>query len=199
MTNRNIFTLLACVLLIFSISLNAQELKEHNSLAFTPIKIPSEIVSDFFLDEVSGIIKKNLEGEPFFVIRDLYNQYSEITFNNCIKNQCTAELPNAVSEGIVIMIGINTYTLKTGERKVSRYVTEDITENRYTLYISTAEILKDHYDLEFSGTFKKKSQLLKEADLIGKKIRGFYIKRKPKTKKEVIETDKVNKSEAKRS
>lgn len=194
MTNRKFSILLIYVLLIFSSSLNAQEVKKNNRLAFTPVKISSENAGDSFFDEVSGIIKKNLKGEPFFIIRDLYNPYSEITFNNCIKNQCTAELPNAVSEGIVIMICIDSFTVKTGERKVSRYVTEDITENRYTLYISTAEILKNRYDLEFSETFKEKSKLLNEADLIGKKIREFYIQRKPEIKKEEIDSDNESSS-----
>jgi hypothetical protein len=194
MTNRNFFILLIYVLLIFSISLNAQEVKEQNRLAFTPIKISSVNVYDSFHNEVSGIIQENLKGESFFVIRELYNPYTEITFNNCIKNQCTAELPNAVSEGIVIMIYIDSFTVKTGERMVSRYVTEDITENRYSLYISTAEILKDRYDLEFSGTFKERSKLLNEADLIGKKIREFYIKRKPEIKKKEKESDKESES-----
>ena len=192
MTNRKFSTLLVCVLLIFSISLSAQEVKKRNRLVFTPVKIPSENVSDSFLDEVSVIIKENLKGESFFLIRDLYNPYAEITFNNCIKKQCTAELPNAVSEGVLIMICINSYTVKTGEQKVSRYITEDFTENRYSLYVSAAEILKERYDLEFSGTFKEKSKLLNEADLIGKKIREYYIKRKPEVKKVSIKSDKEN-------
>ena len=186
MINRKFSTSMACLMLIFSVSLNAREIQKRERLVFTAIKISGENSPDSLLNEASMIIKKNLKGEDYFIINDLYNTEAKITFAGCIKKQCIAELPNAVSEGIVIIISIKTDTVKTGERQLSRYVIEDITENRYTIYVSTAELLKESYDLEFTGTFTERSKLLNETDLIGKKIREYYLKRKPEIKKEEI-------------
>lgn len=179
MINRKFLIILICTLYVLSPPLKALEVKKQKRLDFTVIKIPGESSVDPILDEISLVIKKKLKDEKFFVINDLYNPDSDITFQNCIKKQCTLELPNAAAEGVVVLIAVKGVTVKTGRRQLSRYVEEDITETRYTLYVSTAEILKENYDLEFKDTFMGKAKLLNKADLIGKDIRDYYLKRKP--------------------
>ncbi len=178
------FTLLIC---IFSSLLSAEENEKQERLAFTIITISDSIVSKSLINEATVNIRKHLTAEKFFLINDQATLTENITFNNCLKEQCAGQLARITPEGIGLLISITSEEIKIDEKHVSRYVIEDITETRYTIHAAAVDILNKKYDLEFKETFNSTAKLLNEADMIGKKIRDHYIKRKPLIKPEMKE------------
>jgi len=168
--------------LIFPRSVTAREADKPEKLVFTTITIPVSNVSDSLLNEVYNIIQKHLKGEEFFIINEKYTLSDDITFNNCIKKQCVRQLAGVTPDGVIVIISITSEEVKIGEKRLTRYMVEDLIEKRYILHIVSADLLKEKYDLEFTETFNNNSKLLNEADLIGGKIREYYMKRKPEIK-----------------
>lgn len=183
MKNRKLFAFMI-LLLIFPISLKASESSVPEKLTFSTILILDNNVPDSLRNDVIKIIQKHLKGEEFFAIVEDNIITDRITLENCIKKTCTAEMAETISDGIGLIISITSEDVKIGEKHISRYVVEDITEIRYTIDAAAVDLSKKRYDLVFSKTFNDSSKILKEADLIGIKIRDFYIKRKP-----VMKTD----------
>lgn len=150
----------------------------HDKLLVTPVLIRSD-VSSRFLDDVSAAIRKNLQSDDFFIINDKYPRDDSVTFNNYITGRCVTELAKVITDGIIILVAVKKGEVKIGEKQHSRYVVEDIIETRYTIYVSTVDLLAGRYDLRFRETVNDAEKLAVEADHIGKKIREFYIRRKP--------------------
>ncbi len=178
------------ILLTISSSLNAAEKEKPLKLIFTPIIISGGNQSGHLPDEVSMIIQKYLLEEDFFLINDKFVLTDEITFNNCLKKQCAAQLKAITPEGIVILISVITTEVKIGEKKLSRYIVEDITETRYTVNVSTVDIQKEKYDLVYTSTFNNTVKLLDYAESTGEKIRDYYIKRKPAVRADAAAAEK---------
>ncbi len=163
--------------LIFYLPL-ASEKDKLFTLIVSPVIISGDKKSGHLPDEVSMIIQKYLLEDVFFRINDKTVLNNKITIANCLKKECAAELKGITPEGVVIMISVTAVEIKTGEKRLSRYVVEDITEMRYTVHVSTADLQKEKYDLVFRSTYTNTSKLLDEAERIGEKIREFYIKEK---------------------
>lgn len=153
-----------------------------DKLLVTPVLIRSD-VSGRFLDDVSAAIRNNLQGDDFFIINDRYPQDDNVTFNNFITGRCVTELAKVIPGGIIILVAVKKGEVKVGEKQHSRYVVEDIIETRYTIYVSTVDLMAGRYDLRFRETVNDAVKLTVEADHIGKKIREFYIRRKAETGK----------------
>lgn len=183
---------LTIFLFIFPSLLSADETEKGERLTFTIITIAESTVSKSILNEAAVNIRKHFTGEQFFLINDQAALNEDITFNNCLRKQCAGELAGIAPDGIVIIISVTSEEVKIDEKHVSRYVIEDITETRYSINTAAVDLVNKKYDLEFKGTFNSTEKLLNEADQAGKKIRDYYIKRKPVTKPDVKEESKPN-------
>lgn len=172
MKKKNIFT--ALILLMFP-CLNlypaAMENGGQDTPVFTVIPINRVNSTEF---KASMIIKKHLEG---FIINDSFRLTKGINYNNCIAARCVADLADIAGSGIVILITITSEDVKVDEKQLTRYLTEDIIERRYTVHIITTDLGRTEYDLIFNETVSDPSKILTEVDRIGRKIREYYIKR----------------------
>lgn len=178
---KNNITVLAMVL-VFLLQIagaytEEQESTALNKLVITPVLISSDVSSPF-LDDVSSVIRKNLQADEYFVINDRFPRDERITFNNYITGRCVTELAKVIPGGILILVAVKKGEVKVGEKQHSRYVVEDIIETRYTIYVSTVDLSAGRYDLKFRETVNDPGKLTDEADTIGKKIREFYISKK---------------------
>ncbi|PKL17690.1 MAG: hypothetical protein CVV49_09875 [Spirochaetae bacterium HGW-Spirochaetae-5] len=190
MKNTKIFLLLLFILMAFFKSLNADEVEKVERLNFTLLKIPGAEASDSIRSDISKIIRKQLENEDFFIVNvdEQKNLYDKVNPDECIKKECVGELSSLASEGIVLMFSISSEEVKIGEKHVSRYVVEDLTEIRYTIQVAAVDVFNKKYDLMFTGTFNNTAKLYNEAGLIAKKITNYYIQRKPLIKNESKDT-----------
>ncbi|HPS59522.1 MAG TPA: hypothetical protein PK514_15585 [Spirochaetota bacterium] len=160
----------------------------QNKLVFTPVLVKSD-VTGIFMDDVSAIIKKNLQGDDYFFINDKFTPDERITFNNYITGRCVTELAKVIPGGIIILVAVKKGDVKVGEKQHSRYVVEEIIETRYTIYVSTVDLSAGRYDLKFRETVNDAAKLSDEADNIGKKIREFYTRRKSEVKTDAVKGD----------
>ena len=157
-------------------------------LIVTPVLIKSD-VSVTSMNDVSAAIRKNLQGDDYFIVNEKFVPDVTITFNNYITGSCVTELAKVIPEGIIILVAIKKGDVKVGEIQHSRYVVEDIVETRYTIYVSTVDLIAGKYDLRFREMVNDTAKLTDEADLIGKKIREFYIRRKSEVKTDAVKRD----------
>lgn len=161
------------ILLLCPFSLNAGENNIHN-LTFTLLTIPASDIPDDLNTESILKIKNPLLNEGYH-LDDYRPGFDEsINFDNCIKKDCVKDIRNFFPGKIVITISITSAEVKIGQKRISKYMVEDITETRYTIYAFTNDPSKDKYDLTFKKTFLDPKSLLKEAESIGLKIGEFY-------------------------
>lgn len=153
------------------------EISSQDKLVFTPVLIKSDVPGPVLVD-VSEIIQHSLQDDYFF-INDRFTPEAGVTFNNYITGRCVTELAKVIPGGIIIMVAVKKGEVKVGEKQHSRYVVEDIIETRYTIYVSTVDLTAGRYDLRFRETVNDTVKLTDKADNIGKKIREFYIMKKP--------------------
>ena len=184
MKNSRLPLIAALLIFLFPLTLAAGEPTEQ--LAFAPVILKGNNITPALMNNVFIKIMKHLRSEEFFVINDRLAATDKISYDNCLKKQCITELAGITSGGIVVLISLSAEDVKTGERPISRYMTEDIKERRYTIHVATADIFKSEYDLVFKKTFNDTAPLMNEADLIGRAIKEYYIKRKPEARPEVI-------------
>jgi hypothetical protein len=192
MKKINLFIILIFLLIIYPVSITARENSKIEKLIFTTITIPSSGIPESLSGNISMTIQNHLKDEDFFVINSNYTKTEGITFPGCLKKQCIDKLKAVTSGGIIILVSVSTEVVKIGEKHISRYAVEDITETRYTIYAASVDQLNEKYDLQFTKTFTDTAKLIDEADRIGIKIRDFYIKRKPEKKVKNIENGNKN-------
>ncbi len=182
--SRNIINsiILSCVALLvmwgFPAYSGDTEGMEQARLLVTPVLVASD-VSDHVLENVSHIIEKNLQVDDYFYINEGYAPESGISFNKYLTGSCLTDLASVIPGGIIILVAVKKARFKVGEKQHSRYVTEDLIETRYTLYVSTVDLSAGRYDLKFRETCSDPLKLSDQADYIGRKIREFYTGKKP--------------------
>lgn len=171
--------LLALILLLFPAFTYAKDAaKKKEQLSFTPVKLSGENITTELQNDGLMKILNHLQGEDFFVLNKTISATDNLTNDSCLKKNCTSDLAGLTPDGIVILISVISEEVKIGERRVSTYMTEDITEKRYTIQVTTVDIHKSEYELDFQKTFTDTGLIIKEADIIGESIREHYIKRK---------------------
>ena len=175
MNIKKFYTVLIILLPALLMPLTAQEAEK---LKFTTVMADAGVNPDPFLNKISLTIEKQLKKEKFFIINNQLNLTEKIDYKNCLKNHYFEAQTGIPPEGIVVIISLTAEEVKTGEKEISRYAYEDITETRYALNVATAQLRNEKYDLVFIKTFSDQSKLISRADIIGKKIREFYIKAK---------------------
>ena len=163
------------LLLSASLPINGDDKAAVNKLTFTIAAIKEAAISNTFLNTVSETIKKHLKDEDSFLINNQTKNNERITFNNCIRNNCIDDLRNAAPNGIVILISLSAYEIKTGEKYISRYITENITETRFTLHVAAIDLAGAGNDLMFKKTSAQTEKIISEANIIGKEIGEFYL------------------------
>lgn len=169
-----IYLLLFSFLIMLPYAAPAQEEAAARNLTFTVVTIPDFNVPEYLNKDSIVRIKKPLKNK-WNILNDYRPGLDEnINFDNCVKRDCITEISNVFHQGIVIIISITASEVKTGEKHISRYLVEDITETRYTVYVFTAGSSDQKYDLTFRRTFLDSTRLLNEAELIGIKIAEFY-------------------------
>lgn len=154
------------------------EESSDRSLAFTVITIPGEDVPDYLSKDSTVKIKNPLKNQGFSIDDSRKGLNKNINFDNCIMRDCVRDLKDSFPEKAVIMISITASEVKTGQKQISRYLAEDITEMRYTIYVLTADPSKEKYGLTFKRTFLDPTRLLNEAAQIGIKISEHYSPKK---------------------
>lgn len=175
----NFYIPLFYCLFIFPQFLNAGEETKTQSLTFTVVSMSDYDVPDYLNKDSIVKIKNPLKNDGL-ILNDYRPGFDEsINFDNCIKRDCVQKIRDVFPKDNVIIISINSAEVKIGQRRISRYMVEDITEIRYTLYVFTACPSKEKYELTFKRTFLDPAKLLKEAELIGVKIGEFYSTGKP--------------------
>ena len=167
------------LLLLFSTSLpiNGDDKTADKKLSFTIVPIHEPAISNTFLNSVSDTIKKYLKNEDLFIIKNQAKDDEKIVFNNCIRNNCIDELRSTASDGIVILISLSNYEIKTGEKYISKYITESIVETRFTIHVAAIDLLSSNYDLLFKKTSSQTEKIISETNIIGSEIREFYLKK----------------------
>ena len=165
---RNILTALLLLFMALPLFPGGQDTAGQDRPVFTVIPINRLNSTEF---KASMIIKKHLEG---FMINDSFRVTKSINFNNCIAAQCIEDLADIAGKGIVILITVTSENVKIDEKQLTRYLTEDIIERRYTVHVITSDLGRAGYDLRFSETVNDPSEILKAVDAIGRRIREYY-------------------------
>ncbi len=159
---------------LFFIILQFSASGEEQHLTFTVIIIPGYDVPDYLNNSSYIKIRNPLKNEGY-TIDDYHPDINKnISFDNCISRNCVQEIKKIFPDKIVIVISITAAEVKIGHKQLSRYLMEDITEIRYTIYVLTTDPLKDKYELTFKKTFLDSTKLLNEAGQIGLKIGEHY-------------------------
>lgn len=162
------------ILLILPLCLTAGGNNNTENLTFTVLTIPVNDIPDDLNTESILKIKNPLISQGYH-LDDYRPGFDEnINFDNCIKKECISDIKDFFPGKVVIIIAITSAEVKIGQKRISRYLVEDITETRYTIYVFTDDPVKEKYDLTFKRTFLDSQKLLKEAEIIGLKIGEFY-------------------------
>lgn len=175
----NYYLLLFLSLLLAIQVSSADEGAKSGKVTFTLITLNESDVPDTVIKGASDRIKQTLKKEGYKIESYRPGFDENITFNHCIKRECVKELRDTAPNGINIIVSVTAQEVKTGQRRVSRYLVEDVTEKKYTIRVISSDPAKNRYDLNFKRALVDSDRINQDAEMIGAEIGKFYINSRP--------------------
>lgn len=170
---------------------------KNKPLSFVVFDFSTKAAPKGFGAETSSVIKNSLTQEKSFNLIKPDENPAEKSIGPDCDAECLSDLNLKYTDSIFVTGSIAMYEIKTGEKKVSKYVVEDIKAEKYILTVNVIDLKSGKTDLSYKKEITTKVLVADEARVIASDIKDFYLKKIaakndiPEEKPEKIKSDQI--------
>ena len=144
----------------------------RNARSVTVLDFSADGITASYGKRFATLLRENLRSDKNYIVKPGKRQ--SIAIPSECNDDCLAKMKTAYDSEIIVAGTVEIFEIKKGTRKVSKYLYEDIKEERYRLQVRAISVTRNKPDLMLRRESIRKDRLNSEMIKIAAEIRRYY-------------------------